>query len=185
MSRPRALHVRARAGLSDRKREHQHGQRRHGGDPGSTRIEWDIFVLAGDPAHPDATKRGTVKGDGFGSPDGLRFDDRGVRWIETGVSASALKSGGYARLGNNQLLAAEVRTGEVRRLLVGPSSCEITGCAFTPNGGSMVLNIQYPGEAPSERGDPRIRASSPTGPTSIDTGGRGRRPSRSRRRMGE
>jgi hypothetical protein len=124
------------------------------GDPAATRLGWDIFVQAGDPAHPDPAKRGTVKGDGFGSPDGLRFDDRGVLWIETDVSAGALNRGDYARLGNNQLLAADVRTGEVRRFLVGPPNCEITGLAFTPDGRTLFVNVQHPGETPSERSDP-------------------------------
>ena len=128
--------------------------REAGGDPAATRFAWDIFVLAGDPAHPDPAKRGTVKGDGFGSPDGLRFDERGVLWIETDVSAGALNKGDYARLGNNQMLAANVATGEIRRFLVGPANCELTGIAFTPDGRTLFVNIQHPGETPSERSDP-------------------------------
>jgi secreted PhoX family phosphatase len=128
--------------------------REAGGDPASVHFDWDIFVLAGDPSSPDPEKRGTVKGDGFGSPDGLRFDDRGVLWIQTDVSGRALNEGDYARLGNNQMLAADVTTGEIRRFLVGPSNCEITGLAFTPGGRTMFVNIQHPGETPSERSDP-------------------------------
>jgi uncharacterized protein len=128
--------------------------REAGNDPAATRFAWDIFVLAGDPASPDPGKRGTVKGDGFGSPDGLRFDERGVLWIETDVSASVLNKGDYAGLGNNQLLAANVATGEVRRFLVGPVNCEVTGMAFAPDGRTLFVNIQHPGETPSERSDP-------------------------------
>ncbi|HSD52718.1 MAG TPA: PhoX family phosphatase [Burkholderiales bacterium] len=128
--------------------------REAGGDPAAARFEWDIFVLAGDPSSPDPAKRGTVKGDGFGSPDGLRFDDRGVLWIETDVSARTLNSGDYARLGNNQMLAADVTTGEIRRFLVGPVNCELTGIAFTPDSRTLFVNIQHPGETPSERSDP-------------------------------
>jgi hypothetical protein len=128
--------------------------REAGGDPAATRFAWDIFVLAGDPASPDPAQRGTVKGDGFGSPDGLRFDERGVLWIETDVSASVLNKGDYARLGNNQMLAADVATGEIRRFLVGPPNCELTGIAFTPDGRTLFVNIQHPGETLSGRGDP-------------------------------
>jgi hypothetical protein len=128
--------------------------REAGGDPAATRFEWDIFVQAGDPAHPDPAKRGTVRGDGFGSPDGLRFDDRGVLWIATDASATVLNRGDYARLGNNQMLAANVATGEIRRFLVGPPNCELTGIAFTPDARTLFVNIQHPGETPSERSDP-------------------------------
>jgi hypothetical protein len=128
--------------------------REAGGDPAATRFGWDIFVQAGDPAHPDPTKRGTVRGDGFGSPDGLAFDARGALWIATDVSASVLNRGDYARLGNNQLLAADVTRGEVRRFLVGPPNCEITGLAFAPDGRALFVNVQHPGETPSARSDP-------------------------------
>jgi secreted PhoX family phosphatase len=128
--------------------------REAGNDPTATRFAWDIFVQAGDPAHPDPARRGTVTGDGFGSPDGLRFDERGVLWIATDASTGTLNQGDYARLGNNQLLAANVATGEMRRFLVGPVNCELTGIAFTPDARTLFVNIQHPGETPSERSDP-------------------------------
>jgi secreted PhoX family phosphatase len=81
---------------------------------------WDIFAECGDPAHADASKRGTVKGDPYGSPDGLWFDPRGLLWIQTDVSTSVLGRGDYANVGNNAMLAADARTGETRRFLVGP-----------------------------------------------------------------
>jgi uncharacterized protein len=125
-----------------------------GGDAGATSFEWDVFLLAGDPEHPDPPRRGTIKGDAFGSPDGLWVDRRGVLWIETDVSTSALNRGDYARLGNNMMLAADPMTGEVRRFLTGPSGSEITGVITTPDGRTMFVNIQHPGETASERSDP-------------------------------
>ena len=129
-------------------------QQRRGADAGALAFRWQIFALAGDPSHPDAAKRGNVKGDAFGSPDGLYFDQRGVLWIETDVSTSVLNQGDYARLGNNQMLAADVSTGEIRRFLTGPSGCEITGCVMAPDGRSLFIDIQHPGETASERTDP-------------------------------
>jgi uncharacterized protein len=81
-------------------------------------------------------------------------DRRGVLWIETDVSTSTLNHGDYARLGNNMMLAADPTTGEVRRFLTGPGGCEITGVIATPDGRTMFVNIQHPGETASERSDP-------------------------------
>jgi secreted PhoX family phosphatase len=128
--------------------------REAGGDPAATQFEWEIFLLAGDPANADPAKRGNIKGDAFGSPDGLWVDPRGVLWIETDVTTRTLKQGDYANLGNNQMLAADPVTGEVRRFLTGPNGCEITGITATPDGKTMFINIQHPGEAPDERGNP-------------------------------
>jgi len=128
--------------------------REAGGDPTATDFQWDIFLLAGDPANADPAKRGTIKGDAFGSPDGLSVDPRGVLWIATDVTTKTLKQGDYANLGNNQMLASDPATGEVRRFLTGPNGCEITGITETPDGKTMFINIQHPGEAANERGDP-------------------------------
>jgi secreted PhoX family phosphatase len=128
--------------------------RERGGDAASTRFDWDVFALCGDPTLADANRQGNVKGDLFGSPDGLWFDARGVLWIETDVSTSALGKGDYARLGNNQMLAADPTTREVRRFLTGPRGCELTGVVTTPDGTSMFVNIQHPGETASERSNP-------------------------------
>jgi secreted PhoX family phosphatase len=126
-----------------------------GADAGATRFAWDVFVLCGDPASPEEAKRGNIKGDVFGSPDGLWFDVRGVLWIQTDVSTSVLHKGDYATIGNNQMLAADPETREVRRFLTGPSGCEVTGVVTTPDGRTMFVNIQHPGETPSERSDPK------------------------------
>ena len=37
---------------------------------------------------------------------------------------------------------------------VGPSGCEITGATMAPDGKTLFINIQHPGESPSERSDP-------------------------------
>ena len=131
-------------------------------DPTATAFRWDVFVLAGDPTLADTGKRGTVKGDAFGSPDGLWFDPRGVLWIQTDVSTSALNKGDYANLGNNMMLAANPSTGEIRRFLTGPRGCEITGVITTPDHRTMFVNIQHPGETPGERNDP-------ANPTAVST----------------
>ena len=52
--------------------------------------------------------------------------------------------GAYTTLGNNQMLAADPVSGEVRRFLVGPRGCEITGIAYTPSLTDFFVNIQHP-----------------------------------------
>ena len=123
-------------------------------DAAALAFKWDIFVLAGDPLLADANKQGNIKGDVFGSPDGLWFDPAGRLWIQTDVSTSVLNRSDYAGVGNNQMLCADPATGRIRRFLTGPKGCEITGITMTPDGASMFINIQHPGESPSERADP-------------------------------
>jgi len=124
------------------------------GDFDGIRFQWNHFVLAGDPANERAEARGNIKGDAFACPDGLWVDARGVLWIQTDMSTSAMGKGDLARLGHNCMLAADPKTGEVRRFLTGPAGCEITGVTATPDGRTMFINIQHPGESPSERSDP-------------------------------
>ena len=124
------------------------------GDFDGATFRWNHFVLAGDPANQRAEAQGNVKGDAFGCPDGLWVDSRGVLWVQTDMSNSAMGKGDLARLGNNAMLAADPHTGEIRRFLVGPVGCEVTGVTGTPDGRTLFVNIQHPGESPSGRSNP-------------------------------
>ncbi len=119
-----------------------------------TRFQWNHFVLAGDSSLERVDAKGNVKGDAFACPDGLWVDGRGVLWVQCDMSTSAMGKGDLKNLGNNTMLAADPRTGEIRRFLVGPAGCEITGATGTPDGRTMFINIQHPGETASERSDP-------------------------------
>jgi len=124
------------------------------GDNTSLTFEWDIFLLAGDPFYDPTVELDEASI--FGSPDGLSFDNDGRLWIETDISNSVMNRAdrGYDRIGNNQLLAADPDTGEVRRFLVGPRGCEITGLTMTPDQRTMFINVQHPGEASAAFGTP-------------------------------
>jgi secreted PhoX family phosphatase len=115
-------------------------------------FQWDIFALAGDPSNPATGS--TIVGDKYGSPDGIYVAPSGRLWIQTDVSGSSINSGAYAGFGNNQMLCADPHTRETRRFLVGPSACEITGVAVTPDETAMFVGIQHPGEAPTGVNDP-------------------------------
>lgn len=136
----------------------------------STTFAWNVFLLCGDPANPDANKKGTLKGDIFGSPDGLWFDHRGILWIETDISTSVLGTGDYASFGNNQMLACDVSSGTTRRFLTGPNGCEITGIVITQDQRNMFINIQHPGETASERSDPAHPTAVSSWPDGVSAG---------------
>jgi secreted PhoX family phosphatase len=128
--------------------------RESGGDAAATTLSWDVFVECGDPKLEGANLKGNIKGDLFASPDGLWFDRGGRLWIQTDISTSVLGDRNHASFGNNQMLVADPANGDVRRFLTGPRGCEITGITSTPDGKTLFINIQHPGETASERSNP-------------------------------
>ncbi|WP_273828545.1 PhoX family protein [Pseudomonas sp. SBT1-2] len=118
------------------------------GDHGSMDFTWDLFVVAGNPAvHADQPKGGSsniTPQNMFNSPDGLGFDKAGRLWILTDGDSS--NAGDFAGMGNNQMLCADPDTGEIRRFMVGPVGCEVTGITFSPDQRSLFVGIQHPGE---------------------------------------
>src|SRR5690606_36102809 len=121
-------------------------------------FEWDLFVLAGNPTvHSDGLEKGSANitpDNIFNSPDGLAFDADGRLWIQTDGNFS--NASGYAGMGNNQMLVADPGTGEIRRFLVGPSGCEITGITWTPDQKYVFINVQHPGEYGSHPRKPSV-----------------------------
>ena len=108
---------------------------------------WDLFVLAGNPGVHSDDRKGSDNvntGNMFNSPDGIVFDNNGILWIQTDGNYS--NEGDFEGHGNNQMLAADTETGEIRRFLVGPISCEVTGLSFSPDRRTMFVGIQHPGE---------------------------------------
>jgi secreted PhoX family phosphatase len=142
-----------------------------GGNVAATSFKWDVFLFGArsgaDPANINVSNL-TAAND-FSSPDGLWFANSGLLWIQT-------DDGAYTDVTNCMLLAAVPGTvgdgakktivnidggatkavgtyvgaplGEtnLRRFLVGPRECEITGLAETPDGRALFVNIQHPGE---------------------------------------
>ncbi|MDD1976401.1 MULTISPECIES: PhoX family phosphatase [Pseudomonas] len=117
-------------------------------DHGAMSFDWDLFVVAGNPSvHPNDAKGGSsniTPQNMFNSPDGLGFDPDGRLWILTDGDYS--NSGDFAGMGNNQMLCADPLSGEIRRFMVGPVACEVTGIAFAPDQRTLFVGIQHPGE---------------------------------------
>jgi secreted PhoX family phosphatase len=103
-----------------------------------TTFSWDIFLLSGPQGDSSNLDENSI----HASPDGLWFDQRGVLWIQTDMSGSQETSGPF---GNNQMLAVNPNDpSDIRRFLVGPPLCEVTGIITTPNGRTAFVNIQHP-----------------------------------------
>jgi len=150
------------------RRENLHGQilrwNEQDGDPTATEFRWELFLLAGEqPGAQDRQGRavpahltGSIHGDIFSSPDGLAFDAAGRLWIQTdyGDAEPAMQA-----MGCNQLLCADPLSREVRRFLVGPRGCEITGITWSPDYRAMWINVQHPALSyPASDGQTRARS---------------------------
>jgi len=123
-------------------------------DPGATSFTWDIFVF-GAPAgeSSDINRSGLTEANQFAGPDGLFFDQRGVLWIETDNGGNAV-----ADATNDQLLAVVPASlngdrtispdnqASLKRFLVGPGRCEVTGIVLTPDARTLFVNIQHPAQ---------------------------------------
>jgi secreted PhoX family phosphatase len=130
-----------------------------GADHGSATFVWSVFALAGSGL---GTGDGSTiaPADAFGSPDGLAFDPDGRLWIQTDGGQPNVTVAGQAMKPNNQMLVADPVTGDLRRFLVGPKGCEITGWTMTDDRRTLFVNIQHPGEnAPA--GDPDAQSNWP------------------------
>jgi uncharacterized protein len=117
-------------------------------DHASLTFAWDLFVVAGNPGvHAGTAKAGSsniTPHNMFNSPDGLGFDKAGRLWILSDGDYS--NAGDFAGMGNNQMLCADPATGEIRRFMVGPIGCEVTGISFSPDQKTLFVGIQHPGE---------------------------------------
>jgi uncharacterized protein len=136
----------------------QHGhiiRWKEAGDFDRTAFEWNHLLLAGDPAAARAEAKGNVKGDLFGCPDGIAFDAAGRLWIQTDMHASQMYKGEFTNLGNNQMLIYDAASGTTKRFLTAPTNSEVTGATWTPDGKTLFINVQHPGETAGDRSDPQ------------------------------
>jgi uncharacterized protein len=124
------------------------------GDFDNANFEWNHLLLAGDPAAARPEAKGNLKGDLFGCADGIAFDANGTLWIQTDMHASQMYKGEFVNLGNNQMLAYDAASGQTKRFLTAPTNSEVTGAAWTPDGKTLFINIQHPGETAGDRSDP-------------------------------
>ena len=120
----------------------------------ATTFAWDLFAQAGDTAHhqdrqADQRLQGQHRrrADGsadYGAPDGLWFDHFGRLWVQTDQVGDG--SGDFVNIGSNLMVCADPNTRETRRFMTSPNRCEVTGVTMTPDGKTMFVGIQHPGE---------------------------------------
>jgi secreted PhoX family phosphatase len=116
-------------------------------DHSATGFAWDLYVMAGNPTvHSDANggSKNITADNMFNSPDGIAFDTKGGLWIQTDGNDS--NKNNFAGQGNNQMLLGDTKTGEIKRFLVGPKGCEVTGLTWSADRRTMFVGIQHPGE---------------------------------------
>jgi secreted PhoX family phosphatase len=132
-------------------------------DAASSRFSWNLFLLAGDPRNSNArflTKAEDISPDKLARedvyyagctdraavspiacPDNLGFDPSGRLWIVT--------DGAEDLLGNDGCFVVPTsgdERGQLRQVMSAPVGAEVCGCEFTPDGTTLFLSIQHPGE---------------------------------------
>jgi uncharacterized protein len=115
---------------------------------------WDLFIQNGDVATakaPLATNdfKGSIVDDpngsaDYGAPDGIWFDPQGRLWVQTDQQGDA--AGDWVNIGSNTMVCVDPNTGMTRRFMTSPPNCEVTGVVTTPDGKTMFVGIQHPGE---------------------------------------
>ena len=140
--------------------------------PEALAFTWDIYLFgARSTADAGNVNLSALTADNdFSSPDGLWFSHAtNICWIQTDDGAytdvtncmllaalpGQVGDGGAKTITNTDAggVTAQVQTyvgaapgAKLKRFLVGPVDCELTGVAETPDGKALFVNIQHPGE---------------------------------------
>lgn len=140
------------------------------GSRAGEQFEWDIFLFGSDETlNTDNINLSKLNADSeFSSPDGLLIDPRGIAWIQTDDGALGEKTNNQmlaaipGQVGDGEMrLVTSTQDGfqpqtvttyvgksaeevQLKRFLVGPKDCEITGVVLTPDARSLFINIQHP-----------------------------------------
>lgn len=106
-----------------------------------------------------STYKAGGKENGFSCPDNLAFDMAGNLWITSDMSGSAMnkEEGPYMPFKNNSLFVIPRHgedAGKVIRIASAPKDAELTGPWFAPDGKTLFLSVQHPGEQTTDLNSP-------------------------------
>jgi secreted PhoX family phosphatase len=142
------------------------------GDPAAVTFKWDVYLFgARSTASADVNLSVLGADNDFSSPDGMWFSQAapGLLWIETddgkytdvtncmllgalpgkvgdGAAKTITNVDGSTTATQATFVGKAPGTDGLRRFLVGPVDCEITGIAESGDGRALFVNIQHPGE---------------------------------------
>lgn len=152
-----------------------------GSDHAATTFTWDIYLFGAESSAATGVNLSNLTADNdFSSPDGLWFSHAvpGLLWVQTddgyytdttncmmlaaipgtvGDGASVTVNNQSVPSGQTSVstrMGKAAATTNLRRFLVGPKGCEITGIAESPDGKAIFVNIQHPGEGSTSVTDP-------------------------------
>lgn len=98
-------------------------------DAAASSFSWDILVQGRE---------------GFACPDNFGVDPAGRLWIVTDNDDRKAPNNGCFVCATDG-----PERGQPKQMLSGPNGCEIAGCEFDPDGTTLFLSIQHPGEGGS------------------------------------
>ena len=134
-----------------------------------------LFGAQSDADGSNVNISGLTADNDFSSPDGLWFSQAipGLLWVQTddgnytdvtncmmlaalpgkhgdgstvSVTSTAVPTNGNANQTVTSYAGKKASDATLKRFLVGPKQCEITGITETPDGKTIFINIQHPGE---------------------------------------
>ena len=114
------------------------------GDFTATTSRWEFVVKCGDPAdgaHGAMWNSATSENGWFGSPDNGAIDPKGRLWVSTdGNEKTGANDGLWA------LATKGAARGTGRAFFRAPNGAEVCGPRFTPDGKTLFLAVQHPGD---------------------------------------
>jgi secreted PhoX family phosphatase len=114
-------------------------------DHTAAEYKWDMFLVAGNPLWGTTLYgKGTSKNGWLACPDNMAFDPKGRLWIATDQGGTQKKFGiGDGLYGTD--VAGDGRA-VTRKFLAMPRDAETCGPSFTPDGKTLFIAVQHPGE---------------------------------------